>query len=80
MEKNVSKLSKVFVLFASIIKITTCSMTKRRDISWNDYFMPEQVYVKVLEDAILQCYDNDFTSSVITWYKVSSIKTFDPVK
>ena len=80
MEKNVSKLSKVFFLFVSIVNIAKCSMTKRRDISWNDYFMPEQVYVKAFEDAILQCYDNELSSSTITWYKVSLTKSFDPIR
>ena len=71
MEKNISKISKILLLFVSIVNIAAFSVTKRRDLSWNDYFMPEQVHVNVYEDAILQCYDNELTSSSITWYKVS---------
>ena len=63
-------LSILQVLIIFSVDIVNSIVTKKRDVSWNDYIWPEQVYVKAGEDAILQCHNKDVTTSLTTWFKV----------
>ena len=71
MMEKISTLSLLWVLIISSVHIINSLVSKKRDVSWNDYIWPDQIYVKAGEDAILQCHNKAITPSLTTWFKVS---------
>ena len=71
MMEKISTLSLLWVLIISSVHIVNSLASNKRDVSWNDYIWPDQIYVKAGEDAILQCHNKDITPSLTTWFKVS---------